>query len=144
MVVVLLIGVIAALGVPSIASLMRDRRTNQAAHEVALLYRQARSLAMGRGAAVLVRFDGAGNGKIEVRESLDPNLKHCISLPATSCSAAKWDAASTFNRLVSSFDVNNDGRNTNVKLAFFQADGTSAGSQVEVCFSPLGRPYRRY
>ena len=50
MVVVIMIGVLAALGVPSIAAQMRDRRTNQAAHEVALLYRQARSLAMGRGA----------------------------------------------------------------------------------------------
>jgi type IV fimbrial biogenesis protein FimT len=144
MVVVILIGVIAALGVPSIASQVRDRRTNQAAHEVALIYRQARSLAMGRGAAVLVRFDGSANGKLEVREALDPDIKHCLSLPATSCSAAKWDAANPLNRLVSTFDVNNDGRYTNVKLAFFQADGTSAGSQVEVCFSPLGRPYRRY
>jgi type II secretory pathway pseudopilin PulG len=144
MVVVILIGVIAALGVPSIASQMRDRRTNQAAHEVALLYRQARSLAMGRGAAVLVHFDGAANGRLEVRESLDPDPNHCLSLPATSCSAAKWDAASTLNRLVSSFDVNNDGRYSNVKLAFFRADGTSGGSQVDVCFSPLGRPYRRF
>jgi type II secretory pathway pseudopilin PulG len=146
MVVVILIGVIAALGVPSIATLMRDRRTNQAAHEVALIYRQARSLAMGRGAAVLVHFDGAANGKLEIRESLDPTDQtgHCLSLPATSCSAAKWDAASPYNRLVSSFNVNNDGRYTNVKLAFFQADRTSAGSQVDICFSPLGRPYRRY
>ena len=146
MVVVILIGVLAALGVPSIASVMRDRRTNQAAHEVALLYRQARSMAMGRGAAVLVHFDGAANGKLEVRESLDPTdvTGRCMSLPATSCSAAKWDAASPYNRLVSSFDVNNSGRYSNVKLAFFQADGTSAGSQVDVCFSPLGRPYRRY
>ena len=146
MVVVILIGVLAALGVPSIASVMRDRRTNQAAHEVALLYRQARSMAMGRGAAVLVHFDGAANGRLEIRESLDPTdaTGHCLSLPATSCSAAKWDAASPYNRLVSSFDVNNSGRYSNVKLAFFQADGTSAGSQVDVCFSPLGRPYRRY
>jgi hypothetical protein len=31
-----------------------------------------------------------------------------------------------------------------VKLAFFQSDGTSGGSAVEVCFSPLGRPFRRF
>ena len=143
MVVVILIGVLAALGVPSIAAQLRDRRTNQAAHEVALLYRQARSLAMGRGGAVLVRFDGAANGRIEVRESMDSDPAHCVSLPATSCSAANWNAASPLNRLVGAFDVNANGPYERVKLAFFQADGTNAGSAVEVCFTPLGRPYRR-
>jgi type II secretory pathway pseudopilin PulG len=144
MVVVIIIGVLAVLAVPSIAAQLRDRRTNQAAHEVALLYRQARSLAMGRGSAVLVRFDGAANGRIEVRESMDSDPKHCLSLPATSCSAANWDAASPLNRLVSTFDVNNDGRYQNVKLAFFQANSTAAGNRVDVCFSPLGRPFRRF
>jgi Tfp pilus assembly protein FimT len=144
MVVVIVIGVLAALGIPSIATQLRDRRTNQAAHEVALLYRQARSLAMGRGSAVLVRFDGAANGHIEVRESTDPDPGHCLTLPATSCSAANWNAASPLNRLVASFDVNANSPYERVKLAFFQANGTSAGSAVEVCFSPLGRPYRRF
>jgi len=133
MVVVIIIGVLAALGIPSIATQLRDRRTNQAAHEVALLYRQARSLAMGRGAAVLVRFDGSANGRVEVREAMNGD----------SCSAGNWDAASPRNRLVASFDVNASGPYEKVKLAFFQADGTSAGSAVDVCFSPLGRPYRR-
>lgn len=144
MVVVVVIGVLAALGVPSLAAQVRDRRTNQAAHEVALLYRRARALAMGRGGAVLVRFDGSANGRIEVRESLDPDPNHCITLPATSCSAANWNAASTQNRLVGAFDVNSNGPYENVKMAFFQADGTAAGSAVEVCFSPLGRAFRRY
>ena len=145
MVVVIIIGVLAALGIPSIATQLRDRRTNQAAHEVALLYRQARSLAMGRGAAVLVRFDGSANGRVEVREAMngDADLTRCLTLPATSCSAGNWDAASPRNRLVASFDVNASGPYEKVKLAFFQADGTSAGSAVDVCFSPLGRPYRR-
>src|SRR4029079_13512488 len=111
---------------------------------VALLYRQARSLAMGRGGAVLVRFDGSADRRIEVRESMDADPAHCLSLPATSCSAANWNAASPLNRLVASFDVNDNGPYQNVKLAFFQADGTSGGSAVEVCFSPLGRPFRRF
>jgi type IV fimbrial biogenesis protein FimT len=144
MVVVILIGILAALGIPSIATQLRDRRTNQAAHEVALLYRQARSLAMGRGSAVLVRFDGSANGRIEVREAMDPDPNHCLTLPATSCSAANWNAASPLNRLVATFDVNNSGLYERVKLAFFQANGASAGNAVEVCFSPLGRPFRRF
>src|SRR5260221_2493710 len=48
MIVVILIGVIVTLSIPSISSQMRDRRTNQAAHEVSLVFRQARALAMGR------------------------------------------------------------------------------------------------
>ncbi|MET0596180.1 MAG: hypothetical protein ABW133_26020, partial [Polyangiaceae bacterium] len=54
------------------------------------------------------------------------------------------DAANTkANRLVRTFDVNNNGPFANVKMAFFSADGTSAGSSVDVWFSPLGRPFRR-
>ena len=144
MVVVIMIGIIAALSIPSIATQLRDRRTNQAAHEVSLLYRHARSLAMGRGGAVLVRFDGSAKGKIEVREAIDEVTGRCVNLPATSCSTANWDAAKTSsNRLIKTFDVNNNGPYANVKMAFFQADGTSAGSTVDVCFSPLGRPFRR-
>lgn len=143
MVVVIMVGVIAALGIPSIAAQLRDRRTNQAAHEVALLYRQARSLAMGRGGAVLVRFDGAAGGRIEVREAIDEQTGRCVNLPATSCSTANWDAAAKSNRLITSFDVSNNGPYASVKMAFFQADGTSAGTTVDVCFSPLGRPFRR-
>jgi type II secretory pathway pseudopilin PulG len=137
MVVVIMVGVIAALGIPSIATQLRDRRTNQAAHEVSLLYRHARSLAMGRGGAVLVRFDGSAGGRIEVREAIDEQTGRCVNLPATSCSLANWDAAkTTSNRLISTFDLSNNGRYSNVKMAFFQADGTSGGNAVDVCFSP--------
>jgi hypothetical protein len=45
---------------------------------------------------------------------------------------------------VGAFDVNNNSPYSNVKVAFFQADGTSGGAAVEVCFSPLGRPFRRF
>jgi type IV fimbrial biogenesis protein FimT len=147
MVVVILIGVLVVTAVPSITKQMRDRRTNQAAHEVAMLYRQARSLAMGRGAAVLVRFDGTANGRIEVREATTaPNsvAGRCASLPSASCSGGSWDAAqTTLNRLVSSFDLNNNGRYTDVKMTFFQGNGASAGNSVDICFTPLGRPFRR-
>src|SRR5258706_10552435 len=95
MIVVVMIGVLVALGIPSISAQMRDRRTNQAAHQVALLFRQARSLAMGRGAAVLVHFDSGTitQGKIDVREALDVEPAHSPSLPATSCSLADWHPA---------------------------------------------------
>ena len=144
MVVVVLIGVMVTLAVPSIAQQMRDRRTNQAAHEVALLFRQARARAMGRGAAVLVRFDSGTvpRGTVEVREAQDIDPLHCLSLPATSCSQTNWAAANPQNRLVQSF--NPTSAFTNVQLAFFNANGGAAGNAVDICFSPLGRPYRRF
>ena len=52
MVVVVIITALAALAVPSILRQMRDRRTRQAAEEIASVYRQARLRALGRGAAV--------------------------------------------------------------------------------------------
>jgi type II secretion system protein H len=145
MVVVVTIGVLVTLAIPSIGALMRDRRTNQAAHEVALLYRQARALAMGRGSAVLVHFDAGSvpQGRIEVREAIDIDPAHCLLLPATSCSQAKWDAASPQNHLVRAFDPSQVGAFNNVQLKVFIADTSSAGNAVDICFSPLGRPYRR-
>src|SRR5882672_4231405 len=71
MIVVVTVGVLAAMGLPSIAARMRDRRANQAAHEISLLYRRARAMAMGRGGAVLVRFDSSGQGSVELREALN-------------------------------------------------------------------------
>jgi type IV fimbrial biogenesis protein FimT len=145
MVVIVMIGLLVALGIPSISAQMRDRRTNQAAHQVGLLYRQARALAMGRGSAVLVHFDAGTvtQGKIEVREAQDVDPSRCLSLPATSCSLANWNAASTQNRLVTTFDPSLLDVFSNVQLTFFSADNSTAGNAVDICFSPLGRPFRR-
>src|SRR5689334_6891470 len=109
LIVVIMIGVIVTLAIPSIATQMRDRRMNQAAHQVSLVYRQARALAMGRGSAVLVHFDAGTSprGRIELREAQDIEPSHCVSLPATSCSQADWNAASPSNRLVTTFDPSN-------------------------------------
>jgi type IV fimbrial biogenesis protein FimT len=139
MIVVVVIGVLAALAVPSIARQMRDRRTNQAAHEIALIYRQGRSLAMGRGAAVLVRYSKTA-GQIELREA-NATDSNCRQLPATSCALTTWDSASLDNRLVRSFDFV-DAPYNNVALKFTTAGGT-VGDAVDICFTPLGRPFRR-
>jgi type IV fimbrial biogenesis protein FimT len=145
LIVVIMIGVIVTLAIPSIATQMRDRRMNQAAHQVAMIYRQARALAMGRGSAVLVHFDAGGNpqGRIELREAVDVDPAHCVTLPATSCSLANWNAASTSNHLVTAFEPSNLDVFKNVQLKFFLPSGSDAGSSVDICFSPLGRPYRR-
>src|SRR5262249_47442876 len=67
----------------------------------------------------------------------------CRTLPATSCSLANWNAASTGNRLVTYFDPSDLDVYSNVQLKVHLPDGSDAGSAVDICFSPLGRPYRR-
>jgi type IV fimbrial biogenesis protein FimT len=146
LVVVVMIGVIVTLAIPSISAQLRDRRTNQAAHQVSLIYRQARALAMGRGSAVLVHFDAGTNprGRVELREAQDVDrTAECRTLPATSCSAANWNAASDGNRLVTYFDPSDLDVYKNVQLKVLLPNGSNAGSAVDICFSPLGRPFRR-
>jgi len=141
--VVVMIGILVALGIPTIGAQMSDRRTNQAAHEVALLYRQARSVAMGRGAAVLVRFDNTATprGSILVLQAMSPgdDVNTCLRLPATGCNAnPSWDVAS--NLTVAKFDLADQHVYDNVKLTFHNLAGDCRG---DLCFSPLGRPFWR-
>jgi type II secretion system protein H len=142
MVVVIMIGVLVVLAIPSIATVMRDRRTSQAAHEVALLFRQARARAMGRGTAVLVRF-GATTGAVEVREAQNVDAGNCLSLPATSCLTTTWDTGNAQNRLLGSpFDPSTNTLYSNVELHYLQSNGTES-TAADTCFTPLGRPYVR-
>jgi type IV fimbrial biogenesis protein FimT len=139
MLVVVMIGILLALGIPSISAQLRDRRTNQAAHEVALLYRQARAVAMGRGTAVLVRYDAAPRGVVTVRQAKNTGVDgNCVGLPAPGCQTNNWNAADTL--LVGSFDVSQLGAYDNVQLTF---SNSASDTEGDLCFSPLGRPYWR-
>src|SRR5688572_2277518 len=65
--VVVIIAIVAALAMPSITSRLRERRVQQAAQTVAQIYSTARMRAMGRGAAVLVRYTA---GEFQIREAI--------------------------------------------------------------------------
>jgi prepilin-type N-terminal cleavage/methylation domain-containing protein len=144
MIVIVMIGILVALGIPTISAQMRDRRTNQAAHEVALLYRQARAVAMGRGTAVLVSYDAApldplGRMRVRVLEAKNPgDATNCLGLPASSCNDNNWNNANSL--LLGSFDMSLAPVYDNVKLTFLNTAGDTEG---DLCFSPLGRPYWR-
>jgi type II secretory pathway pseudopilin PulG len=149
MVVIVIIGVLVTLAIPSIAQQMRDRRNNQAAHEVALLYRRARALAMGRGAAVMIRYDAATRGMVEVREARNTTPAKagvsgtCSTLPATNCQGTVWTDGDPSNQLVATFDPAQQGAYPNAQIDFFKADG-SKQTAVDLCFTPSGRPLVRY
>ena len=159
MTVVIVVGILVTLGLPSIGYQLKSRRTNQAAHEVAMLYRRARAMALGRGAATLVRFDAANypRGHVDVREAINGGSNTdgtCATAPSTGCQSTDWhDSAAlgvpgvadsvAHNRIVDKFDPADLDVYSTVSLAFAQAAGTSR-TFADICFTPLGRPYVRY
>jgi type II secretion system protein H len=140
MVVVIIISVLAALAIPSITTRMRDRRTQQAAQEVMNLYRNARMRAMGRGSAVLVRYDAnlTPTGALAMREAVrggapgaDPN---CSQMPVASCQLTSWQAADS--REIRVFDPSVRGEYAGVQIVMPEP-------QIDICFTPMGRAFVR-
>ena len=136
--VVVIIAIVAALAMPSITSRLRDRRTQQAAQKIALFYSNARMRAMGRGAAVLVRYN---NGALEMREAIRGSAietdANCQPLPVSSCTIGNsWAQTSTSNRLIDTFDHTQRGEFEGVQVAL--ADGSTT---LDVCFTPTGRAF---
>ena len=149
-VVVIIIAVLAVLAIPAITNQMRDRRTQEVAQRVAGFYRDARMRAMGRGAAVMVRYDGTSGpeGTIEVREAVrgqgaDAN---CQLLPVSSCSLSTWDVAGTDNKLLEKLDTANRSELSGIRVEVFGVAPANNGKQntMDVCFSPMGRAFVRY
>lgn len=146
-VVVIIVGVMAALAIPTITGQMRSRRTQFVAKEVANLYRNGRMRAMGRGSAVLIRFDRNVEleGRFEVREAVrsaqaNPN---CDRLPVNSCTLTDWDPAKPESMVIGQFAIAGraelEGIRTRVK------DPANADqAAMDVCFTPMGRAFMRY
>ena len=151
-VVVVIIGILAGLAIPLITQRMRDRRTNEAAQRVALLFQQARSRAMGRGSAILIRFTDTGNGQFEMREAqrgpeTDPDGNTdttCSALPASSCLNTDWtNAANQRYRVVQALNLTNRGEyQLDTTFELEDSDGNSL-TTVDFCFTPSGRAFSR-
>jgi type IV fimbrial biogenesis protein FimT len=133
-VVVSIIAVFATLAIPTVVSQLRDRRVQEAARTVALVYRQARLRAMGRGSAVLVRF---ADGAFTVHEARLGVGGDCGDLPVASCTNTTW-VTGTGQRLVDGYGVSSAGEMSNMTLAIVDA-ASAAVPALEVCFTPLGR-----
>lgn len=143
MVVVMIVAILAVIAVPMVAQRMRDRRTLQAAHEVSSLYRDARMRAMGRGSAVLVRYDGKA---FEVREAVrgtdDP--AGCRRLPISSCLSPAWESPpTTSNQRVRSLDFG-EVEGLKLEISAFKGDDAEVAPFMDVCFTPMGRTWVRY
>jgi prepilin-type N-terminal cleavage/methylation domain-containing protein len=143
MVVVVIIGILAAIAVPTLASRMRERRTNQAAQQIALIYRNARLRAMGRGFAVLVNYN-SGTGAFTVLETLPAGgLTNCTPLLPPSCTTTNW-ALATATRVVETFNPSASGGTfAGVSINVTAQPSGSAASFLDICFTPRGRTFSR-
>lgn len=146
-VVVIIVGVLAAIAIPTITGQMRSRRTQFVAKELSSLYRNARMRAMGRGSAVMVRFDRSVDqeGRFEVREAVrsaqaNPN---CDRLPVSSCTLTTWLPNNPDSQVIGQLTIKGraelDGIMTRVKDPL-----NNDQASMDVCFTPMGRSFMRY
>lgn len=139
MAVVVIIGVSAAVAAPSVLGQMKDRRARDAAQQIANLYTVARARAMGRGAAVLVRYTSATGFVVE--ESIEGTARgadSCADAPGLGCLTTTWNTPAQ-RRVVSSLNVSSI-----ITIKAFAPGGSTALTAANVCFSPGGRSFADY
>jgi prepilin-type N-terminal cleavage/methylation domain-containing protein len=154
MVVVIVIGVVAALAVPTMASARIDRHAYDDAGEIMQLLRGARTHAVARGAAVLVQMqmNGPGNrGMFSVYEAVgnNPGVTNGLArAPVGTCKAPmKWVPIAGNQQVVNidSLDLNGTTENEfdiETALVPYSTGGAQAPvTQAFLCFTPLGRVY---
>lgn len=150
MVVVVLIAIIATIAVPGVVAQLRARRASEAAERIASLYRGARVRALGRGAAVLVRFE---NQNYTVYENIvgataagsEMGNASCAQMPSASCLRTDWaNTGADTRRVVGGFNYSNRAEyiDSSIVVAAINTAGASTGT-LDVCFSPIGQAYTR-
>jgi hypothetical protein len=118
------------------------------------LYRNARMRAMGRGSAVLVRYDASvkPEGALEVREAVrgiqtDPSGAQadpsCNQMPVANCQLTSWQAASSDSRQITVFDPSVRGEYAGVQMELRDPTQTTQ-QQMDLCFTPMGRAFVRF
>jgi Tfp pilus assembly protein FimT len=140
---IVIIAVLAALATPSFIAMIRDRRVVRAGIQLADVYREARTRALSRGNAVIVRWQaGVGSkGLVEMRESV---IAAAGAGTAAGCrtSATQWANGSATTREVKAFGFpGNTYELAQIKL-FSEANAEAAFG--EVCFAADGKTYVRY
>lgn len=142
MAVVLIITVFSSLAIPSVVAQLRDRRVQEAARRIGLVYREARLRALGRGSAVLVRIV---NGDITVMEArvgaASTAGADCVNLPVSSCLNTNWNDPDR-RRTVGGFHVATSGEQAGMTVAISDSANTAIPN-LDICFTPMGRVFAR-
>jgi prepilin-type N-terminal cleavage/methylation domain-containing protein len=156
LVVVIIIGIVAALAIPTMASARVDRNAYDDAGAIMQLLRSARTRAVARGGAVLVYMTLNGptdRGTFWVYEAVSPNaggLGGLARTPISTCKApAAWSPLTSANlgiALTDSLNLNGTIEQTydiETALNVYNPTGgvTANLTSAYLCFTPLGRAY---
>jgi type IV fimbrial biogenesis protein FimT len=144
MVVVVIITLMASIAIPGIARQMQNHRIKEAAELISTIYRGARLRSLGRGSAILVRYNGT-DGTFTTMEAIRGTAA-CAQMPEPSCQTTvdRWSDAAMVTRrqtldsinFISSGDLSVGG------TVMVSAVATAA-DDIDVCFSPSGRAFIR-
>ncbi|HEY1693517.1 MAG TPA: prepilin-type N-terminal cleavage/methylation domain-containing protein [Polyangiaceae bacterium] len=170
MVVIIIIGIVAALAIPTMSVVGFDRHAYADAGSIMMLFRSARTRAVARGSAVLVSMSASGltdRGTFVMYEAVSVNINGGqAGTPVSTCkSPTQWlplptgsnmnghPAAGFTNgvNLVDGVNLNLTGIETqaDIETALFvyQSPTTAtatAFSNGYVCYTPLGHTYVTY
>jgi type IV fimbrial biogenesis protein FimT len=160
MVVVIVIGILSALAVPTMSVARFDNLAYSDAGQIMQLFRSARTRAIGRGGAVLITMTAAGasdRGTFQMWEAVTANAlpsgtTNSPRTPVASCKAATWlPLAGTNTNIVFLDGVNLNGKleglaDIQTQLLIYpnatqSAASTFTGGGGAICWTPLGRSY---
>jgi type IV fimbrial biogenesis protein FimT len=134
--VLVVIGILAAVASPSFVDVMRDRRVNRSAQAIAEMYRMARARSMGRGGAVMVRWNSTGGtGSTPLFEVYEAITSATNTVPVTSCLIGF--SAAGFSQRIAVLQPT---------LGYFSLAGVTMVGGVtrqDTCFTPRGRTFQR-
>ncbi len=156
MVVVILVGILAVMAIPAMTVAQVDRRSYNDAILIAELFREARTRAMGRGAAEWVKMTqlgAAGGGDrgtfmlYEAQSIAAPPLGPApIGSPLSNCGAPTiWTGPGATSLLIDGVNLN--GQIEAIDQIWTSITAPTAGGAMgpmnaaSVCFTPLGRMY---
>jgi prepilin-type N-terminal cleavage/methylation domain-containing protein len=153
MVVVIVVGLLAALAVPSMRIATYDRHAYEDAGAVMQLFREARLRAVARGSAVLVQMHSDmgmnDRGTFNLYEAVaDANVANNNQVPLPSCKSPTTWSVSPLSPDMLLFDgVNLNGppeTDADIETQIWSYAPAATAAQIHtifLCYTPLGRSY---
>jgi prepilin-type N-terminal cleavage/methylation domain-containing protein len=153
-VVITIIGILAVMAVPAFDGETRDRVAYDDAGKILELVRNAKTHALGRGAATMVLFTAnsgaSARGNYRMYEAVDPNPNNIGAnrTPRSTCTnptPSAWVDGDLRNYFLDGVPL--DGpleadNNITSQIQYYDPSGTlSAPTTVALCFTPGGRAY---
>ncbi len=138
MTVVMIIGILAALAMPTMLRAKDDQRAYYVAQTIAQTFREARARAIGTGGAQIVSFTVGTGGTVTWISNVD-----AVNQEDGSCSQTAWDGVPITSgaglRRQAAYDF---GQNLDAQVGITTAFNTLQGAPfIAVCFAPSGKVF---